>query len=67
MNKHRKLAKKLTLNTETLHALDDGDLAAIVGGQAQHASGSWIYCPSNNGNCPSAGGVCPSANGRCCG
>lgn len=62
MSKATKLAKKLSLNTETLRDLSSDELGGINGG-ARFAS--YIVCPSAGGECPSAMGNCPSAGGQC--
>jgi hypothetical protein len=63
MSKSNKLAKKLSLNTETLRILSDNELDGANGGAVSVQS--WIVCPSAGGNCQSAQGNCPSANGDC--
>jgi hypothetical protein len=60
MRNHTNLTKRLRLTTETLRHLNVDELEHVVGGQAD-ASGSYVLCPSYQGNCPSALGYCPTA------
>lgn len=62
MGKTRKLTKRLHLTVECLLPLNGDQLGHVAGGVA-YASGSYVLCPSYQGNCPSALGYCPTA--RC--
>lgn len=59
----RKSGKRLHLTAESLRQLSGEQLGHAVGGVAPAAGGSYVLCPSYQGNCPSALGYCPTA--RC--
>jgi hypothetical protein len=58
-----KKAKKLTLNRDTLQALENPDLLAALGGAKPGPDQSW-YCPSVDDGCPT--GTCQSLGVTIC-
>ena len=62
MNK-RRISQRLHVRAETLLHLNGDQLDRVVGGAVAAAGGSYVLCPSYQGNCPSALGYCPTA--RC--
>jgi hypothetical protein len=54
----KKNAKRLTLNRETLHSLEAGELETVAGGLTQKP----VICCAASDSCPPP----PSADSSCC-
>jgi hypothetical protein len=57
MGNAKRITKRLHISAETLRQLNTDQLDHVVGGAGR---GSWVLCPSYQGNCPSALGYCPT-------